>query len=992
MKRKKVLIVIVSILVVVALGLSAVPFLIDSNELKNLIIAQLESKLQRKVTAKEVGITVLTGPGIELKDLAIADDPHFSKNPFVMAESFVVRAGILSLLRGRLEISELRITHPVVELVQNREGVWNFASLMQSPETGNRPARSPYTATTPMEPEAVDESSHAPGSQTLSIDISSLELKEGTLSVIRDLSAGGRQLSRWENISLELSGISGTPASRFELSLGISGNPKNKLRLMGTFGPLNLREIAKSVLDARLECTEAPVPELQTLFQLEPKSQWYGTLSTSTRIHGSLSEGYSVEGSTHFSDLGTKRETIESARVKGDIQHKFSYHFASNTLEIDQIQLQAPNSTVSLAGNVQIQDGGSVLDLALKSTKTSFNDLLTLASVIGQGPPNGVQAAGYGQTDLEIKGTPKTLTLAGEARFADLSIRYPGLNEKIGFSPVTLSFKNSEMQSNPFLVTVGDRTRLQLQVASGFGADTFLNVKVSSQDPVPVNDLSAIGRSLGFVLPEGTSLQNGTISLQLVMRKRFFPNAELNLEGQSAFSETELRVSSLKAPLQIRGALAKFSGNMATISNLSATLSDISLNGNLRITQFNAPALSFTLKLNQLNIPKLLDLISSDAVENPRHLKISTSSLWGYPLRSSTSLVYASSREGSSAPRPLLQDFSIQDSAIAIDKVIYEKISLTNFSSKVRMQRRVLYLSDLQFKMNQGDHAGTATVDFSGLQPKYLYNAKLRNLDANEFLTQSTSLKNMIYGKLSCDMELQGSGTNYDQITKNLVGAGKVNIGKGKITNFNMSEQIATLGKVTGMNLNQSGTEFEDLGSDFTVRASRIFASNMRVKMTTMRLLGNGSFGFDQTSDCRILAELAGGTDRKGSDSIQLANLAAGVFFKNAQGNIVIPLQMTGVITNPKFTLDSQAVTDSWKNMMREGGVKGAMDSIQGLFKPKKSKTPALTPDAGGGKEASSDQTLTPEKPRGEKSSPWEDLLKGVLDQTKQKKKNEEKK
>ena len=211
-------------------------------------------------------------------------------------------------------------------------------------------------------------------------------------------------------------------------------------------------------------------------------------------------------------------------------------------------------------------------------------------------------------------------------------------------------------------------------------------------------------------------------------------------------------------------------------------------------------------------------------------------------------------------------------------------------------------------------------------------------------------------------------------------------IAKGRITSFNMSEQVATLGKLAGMNLGQSGTEFEDLASDFVIREGRIFTSNMHVKMTTMRLQGNGSFGFDKTTDCRILAEILSAPGLKGGDSTQLANVAAGALFKNAQGNIVLPLHMTGLITSPKFSLDPQAANDLWKNLLREGGSKDALDSIQSLFKPKKSATSRRV------QELPVAKSRREEKPPEKKSSPWDDLLKGVMDQTKPKKKTEEKK
>ena len=208
----------------------------------------------------------------------------------MMVESLVVKAGILALLRGKIEISDLRITHPVVELIQNREGRWNYSSLMKaSRPRKSRSRRVPQRCQCPKDLRAAGQSTAAQNSQSLPVAISSLAIREGTLSTLKSLPEGGRQLSRWEHINLELSDISPTTESRFDLSLGLGGNSKNRLGLSGTFGPLNLQEIDKATLDAKLELSDAPVAELIVPFQIATTGQWAGTLSTSTHIYGSLS-------------------------------------------------------------------------------------------------------------------------------------------------------------------------------------------------------------------------------------------------------------------------------------------------------------------------------------------------------------------------------------------------------------------------------------------------------------------------------------------------------------------------------------------------------------------------------------------------------------------------------------------------------------------------------------------------------------------------------
>ena len=284
----------------------------------------------------------------------------------MMVESLVVRAGILPLLSGKIEISDLKIIHPVVELIQNREGLWNYSSLMKAPGQGGHPPASSPTMPRPKESENSGQSTTTQNAQSLPVAISSLALREGTLSTVKNLPEGGRQVSRWEHINLELSDISQTTASRFDLSLGLGGNPKNKLRLSGTFGPLNLQAMDKAALDARLELSEVPVAELVIPFEIATTRQWVGTLSTSTHISGSLSSSVVFDGLTHYSDIAATLGTVESAHVKGEIQHKFSYQFGSGSLNLDHLQLQAPNSTISLSGSIQNQRGETLLDLSLE--------------------------------------------------------------------------------------------------------------------------------------------------------------------------------------------------------------------------------------------------------------------------------------------------------------------------------------------------------------------------------------------------------------------------------------------------------------------------------------------------------------------------------------------------------------------------------------------------------------------------------------------------
>lgn len=74
-KRKKLLIILASILAIILAGLLAVPRLVDVARIKNIIITQLEAGLQRNVAAQAAEVTTLTGLGVRLENVVISEDP-----------------------------------------------------------------------------------------------------------------------------------------------------------------------------------------------------------------------------------------------------------------------------------------------------------------------------------------------------------------------------------------------------------------------------------------------------------------------------------------------------------------------------------------------------------------------------------------------------------------------------------------------------------------------------------------------------------------------------------------------------------------------------------------------------------------------------------------------------------------------------------------------------------------------------------------------------
>ena len=71
-----------------------------------------------------VELRLLPWPGFVLTDLTVDEDPAFGAEPVLHASSVTTAIRLLSLWRGRLEISSISVDEASLNLVRNREGRW----------------------------------------------------------------------------------------------------------------------------------------------------------------------------------------------------------------------------------------------------------------------------------------------------------------------------------------------------------------------------------------------------------------------------------------------------------------------------------------------------------------------------------------------------------------------------------------------------------------------------------------------------------------------------------------------------------------------------------------------------------------------------------------------------------------------------------------------------------------------------------------------------
>ena len=148
--HKRVFLAVIALFVIAAFVVPA----INVGRYRSAVSRSLSTAIGRDVTVRDVSMHLLPTPGLTLNGLVVADDPRFSAEPILRAEEVTAALRISSLWRGRLEISQLSLNDPSLNLVRLPNGDWNVESLFEharetpaAPTTKKRPeyrARFPY--------------------------------------------------------------------------------------------------------------------------------------------------------------------------------------------------------------------------------------------------------------------------------------------------------------------------------------------------------------------------------------------------------------------------------------------------------------------------------------------------------------------------------------------------------------------------------------------------------------------------------------------------------------------------------------------------------------------------------------------------------------------------------------------------------------------------------------------------------------------------------
>ena len=586
------LIVVGAIVVLIVVVLVSIPLFLNADRFRTKIESTLTTSLGRKVSIGKLDLSLLSG-GMVAQNTVVADDPRFSNQPFIQADSVKIGVELLPLLLKReAHVRSFTLNSPRIQLLRAANGTWNYSTI------GNGAGKT--------------EAQNADAKQTFpNLTVGEVNVDNGRITVGAGPDAAGANglpTRTYEQVNLNVKNFSFSNAFSFTASAHLPAD--GTVSVQGSAGPINQQDASATPFSGHLE-----------MKHIDPLAA--GFVDASDGISG-LIDGLVLDASwsgqqMHVTKLAVNSPHLSIARSNAPKAPKPA---AANTegssmldsLSVDDAEIQNGTVTLTTAGQtgapaVYQQVNAKITNLSPKSV-SPFNVSAQLPgggslSADGQAGPFNQQnnaatpltanlslkhvdlaTAGVlpadagisGITDLQaqIKSDGQTLAANGNAQIANIKLAKDG---QPSAKPVLAQFNITQNeqaltgQVQQGTITIGKAVINLAGTYQTSGPTTALNMKVNGNN-VPINEIVAFLPAVGVHLPQGSQLNGGTLTTNLTVSGS---TANPTISGPVQLQNTQLAGfdlgSKLKMLSQVTGGrIGSATGSGTTIRSLSMNI------------------------------------------------------------------------------------------------------------------------------------------------------------------------------------------------------------------------------------------------------------------------------------------------------------------------------------------------------------------------------------------------------------------------------------
>lgn len=197
----RILIIIASVLLVLLIALYFVGT--SAAFLKGVILPRVSAALNADVTVADAAISPFSS--VSLRDLKVqprGGDPVFT------ASEVRARYSLMSILGGKIVVTEAVVESPVINVIQNADGTSNLDAFLKTPAKAEKPALTASATSSPPSPPQVD--------------VKLVALQNATVRLVQNHKEGGRDVTEISGLNFSAHDLKNGASGKIELAAAIA--------------------------------------------------------------------------------------------------------------------------------------------------------------------------------------------------------------------------------------------------------------------------------------------------------------------------------------------------------------------------------------------------------------------------------------------------------------------------------------------------------------------------------------------------------------------------------------------------------------------------------------------------------------------------------------------------------------------------------------------------------------------------------------------------
>ena len=509
----KILAIVAGVLIVLIV---AIPLFIDANAFRPKLESDITAALGRQTKVGNLSLSLLSG-SVSADDISIADDPAFSKTPFVQAKSLKVGVELLPLIFSKtLNVTELTLNQPEISLVHSENGdKWNFSSL------GNRSSAESKTAP-------------AGGTSNPNFSVGKLKVSNGRLTVSR--LGKGEQPRSYDKVDIEVTKFS--LASSFPFKMNASLPASGTLKLDGIAGPIDAENAAHTPLQAKVTIRQM---NLAASGFIDPASGIAGIADFDGTV-ASDGRDAKTSGTLKVDKLQVVAKGAPAAKPV-QVEYSVTHNLAKQEGTLTSGEVSMGKAVAHLSGTYNAHGATTSVNMKITGQGMPVDDLEAVLPAVGVVlPPKSQLKGGTLEMTFSITGPVDKLVTAGAFKMVNSALA--GFN--LGSAMSAVSALSGKAPS-------GNDTTIQ-----NFSADVHMSPEGTRAD-----NIDLIVPSLGTVTGAGTVSPSNALAFKMKA-----DNIPFLVEGTTAAPKFVPDVKGMAGSL-LNDALSNKSGQNSPLNGLS---------------------------------------------------------------------------------------------------------------------------------------------------------------------------------------------------------------------------------------------------------------------------------------------------------------------------------------------------------------------------------------------------------------------------------------